>query len=130
MRRVAPLAALLLLAGCAALWPAGAPQPRFVVYFQEQSADLDAAALKAIAGAADWARQHPAVPLTVTGFADPAGNAAGNRDLSRLRAQVVGDTLVSDGVALARIRRVAAGPVAFASTAQESRRVEIVPGAP
>ena len=129
MRRLSILAVLLLVAGCADLVTPAPSGPRFVVFFQEWSAAIDDPAGKAIAGAADWAKQHPGVPLIVTGYADPTGSVAANASLTRLRAQVVSDALVQDGVAESRIRRHAAGSVAFAGTSQESRRVVIAAGA-
>ncbi|HUZ63104.1 MAG TPA: OmpA family protein [Acetobacteraceae bacterium] len=127
--RVLPLTFMVgLLAGCAASAPA--PVPHVVVFFPEWSAAIDAAAGRAIDGAARAAHAAPAQSVVVTGFADPAGSRKANLDLSRLRAQVVIDRLEADGVAAARIRRAAAGPTSFALSAQESRRVEISVGTP
>jgi outer membrane protein OmpA-like peptidoglycan-associated protein len=49
--------------------------------------------------------------------------------MSELRAQVVVDQLVTDGVPARSIGQVGHGSVQFALTSQESRRVEISAGA-
>jgi outer membrane protein OmpA-like peptidoglycan-associated protein len=102
-----------------------APTQRVVIYFQEWSAALDDAAVATIAKAADYAKAHPTMPLRVTGFADPTGSKQANVLMSELRAQVVVDQLVQDGVPARRISQGAKGSVQFALTSQESRRVEI-----
>jgi cytochrome c oxidase subunit 2 len=121
------LLAVLVLAGCATR-PAG-PPPHYVVFFEAWSAKLGEPALGAISAAADWAKQHPDSVVTVSGFADPEGGPQANKDLSRLRAQVVADALVADGVPQGRIRRRAIGSVAYTLDSLESRRVEIALGA-
>jgi OOP family OmpA-OmpF porin len=126
MHRLSVLA-VLLLGGCAAL-TSSAPQQRYVVFFQEWSAQIDTPAQQALQAAATAAQKYPALPVTVSGFADPVGSVAANKDISRLRAQVVIDTLVKDGVAPARIRRRSIGAVDFTLDSQESRRVEVVLG--
>jgi outer membrane protein OmpA-like peptidoglycan-associated protein len=123
MRRLA----LLLLLGIAACSTSGstAPSQRFVVFFQEWSAALDPSAQAAISAAAQFANQHPAQPVMVTGYADPDGSRQANVALSRTRAQVVVDQLKQDGVDPSRIRLSAHGPTDFTQAAVESRRVEI-----
>ncbi len=118
-------AALLLMLSAAAL----AAGPRhIVVFFGSWSARLDDPAMKAIQGAADWAKQHPDKPLTVIGYASTVGGSQANEDLSKLRAQIVSDTLVADGVPADRIRRRALGAVDYTLDPQETRRVEIALG--
>jgi outer membrane protein OmpA-like peptidoglycan-associated protein len=106
----------------------GAQQPHIIVFFQAFSADLDASAKKSIGLAADWAKQHPGAPLLVIGYASSDGTAQGNKDLSRLRAEIVSDTLIADGIAPARIHRRALGAVDYRLDPQETRRVEIALG--
>lgn len=119
------LTAALLAAGAAA---AAQPLPHIVVFFSSWSARLDDAAQQAIQTAADWAKQHPQSSLTVIGYASTIGGAQANQDLSRLRAQIVTDTLVADGVVPARIHRRALGAVDYTLDPQETRRVEIALG--
>ncbi len=136
MRRLTALALLLGLGACAA--PAApprtaappptastAPRQSFVVYFVEWSAALDEAAQKVVTSAAAAAKQNPTAPVTVVGFADPAGSSAANSDISRTRAQLVTDQLTQDGVDASRIQHVGRGPTDYTASALESRRVEI-----
>jgi outer membrane protein OmpA-like peptidoglycan-associated protein len=119
---------LLLLLLCAATGSARAADPtpqKFVVFFQEWSAAIDDSAQSVITQAADWVKAHPGDIAHVNGFADPTGSKQANILLSDLRAQVVVDQLVSDGVDTKRVRQRGHGSVQFALTGQESRRVEI-----
>jgi outer membrane protein OmpA-like peptidoglycan-associated protein len=126
MRRFACLL-LLLVAACAT---SGPPPHRIIVFFQEWSAAIDAPASSAITQAAQWAKDHPADAIRVTGYADPTGSAEANVYMSRTRAQVVADQLVTDGIDRSRIVIAAQGATGFTQTTQESRRVEIAIGSP
>ncbi|MCK8783261.1 OmpA family protein [Roseomonas sp. NAR14] len=124
---LAPAAAAVAasLAGCAAQ-PAPAGQtPLPVVFFTEDSAALNDAALGVIREAAASAAANPQSAVYVLGFADPDGGRAFNRALSEARAQNVANQLRQEGVAPARIRVRARGPVPFEMFPLESRRVEI-----
>jgi len=126
MRRLTALCIVALMTIAAhGAHAADAPTQKVVVYFQEWSAAFDAAALGAIAKAADYAKSHPGTPIHVAGFADPTGSKQANILMSELRAQVVVDQLVTDGVPARSIGQVGHGSVQFALTSQESRRVEI-----
>ncbi len=127
MRR---FACLLFLAVAACTAPVSSPPHKVVVFFQEWSAAIGPAAANAIGTAAQWAKDHPTAPLKVAGYADPTGSAEANDYLSRTRAQVVADQLVTDGVDRSRISVAAHGSVDFTLTSQESRRVEIAIGGP
>jgi outer membrane protein OmpA-like peptidoglycan-associated protein len=122
MRRLLPLA-VLLLSGAAAL-AADAP-PRSTVFFGSWSALIDAPAHDAIAHVAEIAKASPALRLTVIGYASTVGGSTANTLLSRLRAQVVVDELVADGVAAERIDIGAIGATSFALDPVQSRRAEI-----
>jgi outer membrane protein OmpA-like peptidoglycan-associated protein len=123
MRRVVCLL-LLVVAACTV---PSAPQ-RFIVFFQEWSAAIDPAATASIGGAAQFAKDHPGTQVRVIGYADPTGSAAANDAMSLVRAQVVSDQLVADGVDRARIVLGTRGATNFTLTSQESRRVEIAIG--
>ena len=63
--------------------------------------------------------------MHVNGFASTIGSRQANVLLADLRAQLVVDQLQSDGIDAKRVKQRGHGPVQFALTAQESRRVEI-----
>jgi outer membrane protein OmpA-like peptidoglycan-associated protein len=119
---------LLFLLVYAATVPARAADPpaqKFVVFFQEWSAAIDDPAQDVIRQAAEWVGSHPGNFARVNGFASTIGSRQANVLLADLRAQVVVDQLLSDGVNAKRIQQRGHGPVTFALTPQESRRVEI-----
>ena len=66
-----------------------------------------------------------ATSRTSTALPDTIGSRQANILLADLRAQVVVDQLQTDGVEPKRVKQRGHGPVQFALTAQESRRVEI-----
>ena len=119
---------LLLLLFLTVTSSAGAddtPGRKFVVFFQEWSAAIDEPAQSVIRQASEWVKSHPGTTARVDGFADPTGSREANILLSDLRAQVVIDQLISDGVDPNQVLRRGNGPVQFALTSQESRRVEV-----
>jgi outer membrane protein OmpA-like peptidoglycan-associated protein len=122
MRRLLPFAAALL---CATVAAAADAPPRSTVFFGSWSALIDKSAHDSIAHVADIAKASPALRLTVIGFASTIGSTTANTLLSRLRAQVVVDELVADGVAADRIDVGAVGATSFALDPVQSRRVEI-----
>ena len=124
MRRLG-IVFLLLFAAIATARAADPPAQKFVVFFQEWSAALDEQAQDVITHAADWVKSHPGNVAHVSGFASTVGSRQANILLADLRAQVVVDQLQTDGVDTKRIQQRGHGPVAFALTPQESRRVEI-----
>ena len=135
MKRMIHLAALaVILAGCTAQAPA--PQiplpPAVPVFFQSWSAALDKSALNAIASAAQTAAANPSMDVVVTGGADSVGSAQANIYMSEVRAQVVSDQLVADGVTQDRIKIKANGIVPSGmpagQPAQIARRVLIQVG--
>jgi outer membrane protein OmpA-like peptidoglycan-associated protein len=133
MRRLAALAVPLVLLGACAHTVPGTPAAAgqsYVVYFQEWSAGLDDTGAQAVQQAADQARQHPGVPILVTGYAaNSTGSSAANELLSRTRAQQVVDKLRADGVEASRIRLNADGATGYQLDPLEARRVSISLGA-
>lgn len=133
-------AALLALAACAetpapavtAAPPApAAPAARQVdpnralpIFFEAWSALLEEPARAALAEVATYIKANPRIPVLVVGYADPRGSAEANMTLSRLRARVVADALIQNGVPRNRIRILYRGATpGFESL--ESRRVEV-----
>ncbi len=122
MRRVAIL--LLLLTGMVSTGWADQPPRKYVIFFQEWSADMDNSAEEIIAQLAKMAKSEPGT-LEVIGFADPTGSKKANVLVSELRAQRVVDLLMDSGVAPGRLKLLGKGSVKFAISSQEARRVEI-----
>ena len=105
---------------------APAAATRAPVFFRSWSAALDPAALMVIKHVAQLLQRSPSVSVQVVGYADLDGSAAANRLLSELRAQVVADRLLQDGVEPARIHQSGSGATGVEQHAQESRRVILV----
>lgn len=123
MRRIG-----LVLMACFVLAQAHAadmPARKFVVFFQQWSAALSVSAQRVIGQASDFAKAHPGEIVHVRAFADPKGSHKASVLLSDLRAQVVMDRLQKDGVPDRRLIGRGHGPVQYALTPLESRRVEI-----
>jgi len=128
MRRPLSFCLLLFLLGaCALVEPSG---QRYVVFFKGSSATLADSADSVVLAAAEWAKKHPGMPVVVASYADPYGSQKASADFTRLRAQVVIDGLIGNGVPAARIQRNEIGSVNFQIDPQESRRVEITVGSP
>ena len=117
--------------------PAPPPEPKlealkFVVYFDTDSADLDAAAKAILAEAEAAAAKAKAAKISVFGNTDTVGKAAYNATLSELRAAAVAKAMVAGGVPAGAISTAAYGEANLAKPtgddvdARENRRVEIV----
>jgi hypothetical protein len=81
----------------------------FVVYFGFNKANLDASARQVIAMAADEYKRTGAAQISVTGYADKAGQAEHNQRLSERRAEVVRRELERLGVQASAIQVAAEG---------------------
>ncbi len=119
---------LLAFATCGGALAADPPNRKFVVYFQEWSADIDGAATDIVKQAATAAKATRGL-VTVTGYADPTGSKRANALVSELRAQRVSDLMQEAGLSVSRIKPIGRGSVKFALSSQESRRVEVTIGA-
>jgi len=126
MRRRVLLAALLPVLGACQMPQGEATQaPVPVVFFTEDSAALSDSGRATVAEAARLAKANPDAPVTVMGFAGPAGSQGYNQALSDARARMVADTLIAEGVPASRIQIRPRGPVPYEMIPTESRRVEI-----
>jgi peptidoglycan-associated lipoprotein len=132
MKKLLMISVLCGVSGCASLpfmQPPAVTSPATPIFFQPFSTALDQPALSTIASVARAANEQPDTRLIVTGAADSVGDSQANIDLSKTRAQVVTDALVSDGVAPERIHQraigVASAPGPAGSFAQSARRVLI-----
>ena len=66
--------------------------------------------------------------ITITGYTDRTGSAAGNADLAKRRAIAVRDALVAQGVNPERIRLLPPVGVTGTGADDEARRVDIAVG--
>jgi outer membrane protein OmpA-like peptidoglycan-associated protein len=102
------------------------------VLFDVDRAELKPGALAELQRVAEVLKRDPERNVRVEGHADSTGSEAHNLELSKLRADSVGNALILDGVAPARVTTQGFGdamPVAGNETAagrQQNRRVEIV----
>ena len=115
---------LALLCGACSYGDEADLRSDFVVFYAGGSTTLDATASATIARAARGAERARSFGVVVAGYADDPGAAEANQIQSRIRAQLVADALVRDGVARDRVtlmpRRALGGDPAL-----ESRRVDI-----
>jgi outer membrane protein OmpA-like peptidoglycan-associated protein len=118
--RLITLACLLALPACSLFEEA----PKYVVFFQERSAELDMPAQGVIAQVARASSTQTA-KVEVVGYTDSAGSPSADIALSQQRAQVVADALVANGVASSRLVRRGQGQT-NANPGVASRRVEII----
>jgi K(+)-stimulated pyrophosphate-energized sodium pump len=76
------------------------------VHFDSGSDTVSAAGKRILNGYAHALKANPEAKIELSGYADPSGDAAKNLELAKMRAVVVRDTLVSDGIAADRIALV------------------------
>jgi peptidoglycan-associated lipoprotein len=121
-------AVLLLLAGCAPMSsaPSGVEDGRYLVYFNEFSANLSPDAQNVVATAAQRAKEIGARSVLVQGRASATGSEAANQKLTETRTQVVYDTLQKDGVNPTIIQQQPLGQTTATDTSVMDRRVDIV----
>jgi outer membrane protein OmpA-like peptidoglycan-associated protein len=129
MRRSFPFAALLLAAVLMTAGPArAAGMERYIIFFGSWSALVGKAGKETVAAAAAAAKKDAAAPIHITGYASTVGGKEANTLLSQLRAQMVADELVADGVDKSRITLTGTGETPFVMDPVESRRVLIEVG--
>lgn len=122
------LTSLLALGGCTRLF--GPEVPRYVIFFEPFSANLDDTARDSIKAAAAHAKAHPEARIYVSGYASADNDPQANRSLSVTRARVVAMALQENGIDRSRLRPKGEGQVEVALDPVEGRRVEISIGAP
>lgn len=122
----------VLLAGtgiAGAQTPANTPptqSPRFLVYFDEFSANLSDEAKATIADAAKRARDTGAKTLVVQARASATGKPETNKFLAQTRSSIVADQLEDDGIARTMIRQEPIGQTGSSDPSVYNRRVDII----
>jgi K(+)-stimulated pyrophosphate-energized sodium pump len=97
------------------------------VHFETGSDTVSAAGKRILNGYAQALKANPDAKVELSGYADPSGDAAKNLELAKLRAIVVRDALVTDGVAAERIALVKPAEVIVGQGHDaDARRVDIV----
>jgi OOP family OmpA-OmpF porin len=100
--------------------------PRFLVYFDEFSANLSDEAKGVIADAAKRARETSAKAIVVQARASATGTAETNKYLAQTRCSIVTDQLVEDGIARTMIKQEPIGQTGSSDPGVYNRRVDII----
>ena len=100
--------------------------PRFLVYFDEFSANLSDEAKSVIADAAKRARETDAKAVVVQARASATGTAETNKYLAQTRSSIVRDQLVEDGIARTMIKQEPIGQTGSSDPTVYNRRVDII----
>nr|WP_298796179.1 OmpA family protein [uncultured Acetobacter sp.] len=120
MRRLLPLLSLSILAACASQ-----PGRKYVVFFSNQSVELNDTAKNVIAEAARKAQSHPGSIVQVEGYAAAGGDLSADALIAIQRAKLVAAELHEDGVSGDRIRQTPRAPTNGEGMTVGARRVEI-----
>lgn len=121
MRRLLPLLGLTILAACASQ-----PGRKYVVFFSNQSVELNDTARNVIAEAARKAESNPGSIVQVEGYAGAGGgDLSADALIAIQRAKLVAATLHDDGVSGDRIRQTPRAPSNGEGMTVGARRVEI-----
>ena len=100
--------------------------PRFLVYFDEFSANLSAEAKSVIADAAKRAKETGAKGIVVQARASATGTAETNKYLAQTRSSIVTDQLEEDGIVRTLIRQEPIGQTGSSDPTVYNRRVDII----
>ena len=100
--------------------------PRFLVYFDEFSANLSDEAKATIADAAKRARDSGAKGIVVQARASATGKPETNKYLAQTRSSIVADQLEEDGIARTMIRQEPIGQTGSSDPSVYNRRVDII----
>jgi hypothetical protein len=119
----------ILATGCVQQQPVASNAPeigRYLVYFNEFSADISPDAQNVIAEAAKYARENGATAIRVEGRASATGSPEANQRLTETRTQVTYDALVRDGIDPRIIQQKPLGQTTTTDISVMERRVDIV----
>src|SRR6202023_3937165 len=106
--------------------PMGADNGRFLVYFDEFSANLTPEARTVLADAAKRARETNSRSVRIEARASATGSPVANQRLAETRSQVVADELKADGISPAMLRQVPIGQTGSGDPTVAERRVDVV----
>jgi peptidoglycan-associated lipoprotein len=114
------------LAACAPQAPPPSEAGRFLVYYDEFSANMTPAAQQTVADAARRAREVGARAIRIEGRASATGSPTANQYLVQTRTQVVADELQKNGLDRATFKQVWIGQTGSDDPSVAERRVDIV----
>lgn len=100
--------------------------PRYLVYFDEFSANLSDEAKRVIADAAKRAKETGAKGIIVQARASATGTAETNKYLAQTRSSIVTDELQTDGIARPMIHQEPIGQTGSSDPTVYNRRVDII----
>lgn len=122
------LSAILIvgLAGCVPQAPQPSDAGRFLVYFDEFSANLTPAARQVVADGARRAKETGARAIRIEGRASATGSPTANQSLAETRSRVVVDELAKNGLDRATFSQVWIGQTGSDDPSVAERRVDIV----
>jgi peptidoglycan-associated lipoprotein len=121
-----PMLLLAALAACAAPAPSSPKPARYLVYFDEFSANLSPAAIGVIANAAKAVQQTKPRMIQVQARASATGTPETNMKLAETRSSIVTDQLAIDGIPRTMIQQVPIGQTGSSDPTVYNRRVDIV----
>ena len=87
-----------------------APPQNFTIYFQENSNSLSENSLEALVRLAASIKSLPNSAIIIEGYTDSTGNYWYNKKLSKIRADIVKDHFIKNGINAARIKTRGLGP--------------------
>jgi peptidoglycan-associated lipoprotein len=122
-RHLGCAALLILLAGC--VQPA-TDNGRFLVFFDEFSANLTPEAHKVVADAVKRVRETGTRSVRIEARASATGSPVANQRLAETRSQVVADEFAADGLSPAMLHQVPIGQSGSGDPSVAERRVDIV----
>jgi outer membrane protein OmpA-like peptidoglycan-associated protein len=122
-RHLCCAALLVLLAGCVA---PSTDNGRFLVFFDEFSANLTPDAHKVVADAVRRVRETGTRSVRIEARASATGSPTANQRLAETRSQVVADELATDGISPTMLHQVPIGQTGSGDPSVAERRVDIV----
>ena len=97
------------------------------VHFDSGSDTISAAGKRILDGYGKAMKANPDAKIELSGFADPTGDAVKNLELAKMRATVVREALIADGIAAERVTLVKPADVIVGQgNDADARRVDIV----
>ena len=95
------------------------------IYFAVEKANLPKSASRDLARVVKYLKANPRAKAFVSGFHDPSGNQANNKNLALRRAQAVAIAMQKMGIAKPRISLQKPEQTVGSGKSAEARRVEV-----